>query len=216
MITISDYYKGMDFSNGRIIVGKRKDGWALFDKDYKEIIPPGKYDWIDKFWKGFARVTVLPDISEDEVINQLDLYYDETGKEKPKSYPKTLKECPLDIRKKYAKFGLINERGEEIIPPTYDKIWNFYEKQFDTIVLEDNGQTYLARFTNPTDITPSHLKSKYNDEDTDVDYHYYGEEEWDGEESEFAGTYAHDQAGFSDDEIYDIFDGDPDAYWNID
>ena len=33
---------------------------------------------------------------------------------------------------------------------------------------------------------------------------------------EFAGTYAQDVAGFSDEDIYDIFDGDPDAYWNID
>ncbi|MGM9815662.1 MAG: hypothetical protein ACI304_01215 [Lepagella sp.] len=33
---------------------------------------------------------------------------------------------------------------------------------------------------------------------------------------EYAGTYAHDEAGFSDDEIDEIFDGDPEAYWNID
>ena len=35
-------------------------------------------------------------------------------------------------------------------------------------------------------------------------------------EDEYAGTYAHDVAGFSDEEIDDIFDGEPDAYWNID
>ncbi len=35
-------------------------------------------------------------------------------------------------------------------------------------------------------------------------------------ESEYAGTYAHDVAGYSDAEINDAFDGDPDAYWNID
>lgn len=35
-------------------------------------------------------------------------------------------------------------------------------------------------------------------------------------ESEYAGTYAHDVAGYSDDDIDTIFDGDPDAYWNID
>ena len=31
-----------------------------------------------------------------------------------------------------------------------------------------------------------------------------------------AGTYSHDEAGYSDEEIDIIFDGDPDAYWNID
>lgn len=35
-------------------------------------------------------------------------------------------------------------------------------------------------------------------------------------EDEYAGTYAHDVAGFSDEDIDTIFDGDPDAYWNID
>lgn len=36
------------------------------------------------------------------------------------------------------------------------------------------------------------------------------------EDDEFAGTYAHDEAGYSDEDIWDIFDGEPDAYWNID
>ena len=36
------------------------------------------------------------------------------------------------------------------------------------------------------------------------------------EESEFAGTYVHDVEGWSDDDIYDALDGDPEAYWNID
>lgn len=35
-------------------------------------------------------------------------------------------------------------------------------------------------------------------------------------EDEYAGTYAYEVAGFSDSDISDIFDGDPDAYWNID
>ncbi len=33
---------------------------------------------------------------------------------------------------------------------------------------------------------------------------------------EYAGTYAQDVMGYSDDVINDAFDGDPDAYWNID
>ena len=33
---------------------------------------------------------------------------------------------------------------------------------------------------------------------------------------EYAGTYAQDYTGYSDDEIDDAFEGDPDAYWNID
>jgi hypothetical protein len=32
----------------------------------------------------------------------------------------------------------------------------------------------------------------------------------------YSGTYAQDEAGYSDDDIDTIFDGDADAYWNID
>ena len=47
---------------------------------------------------------------------------------------------------------------------------------------------------------------------------YYDEYD-DSEErhyEEFAGTYAQEVAGYSDEDIYDIFDGNPEAYWNID
>ncbi len=216
MLTLHTLHKAMDFTNGRVIVGKRNEGWTLFDKNYRVIIAPGKYNWIDKFWNGFARVTALPDIPEEEIKEQLDIYYQERGRGKPSSYFTTLEECPLVIRKKYAKFGLINEKGDEIIAPIYDSIWNFYEKNYDTFILEKDGQTYKAFFCNPTDITPCLLRTCLYNNDTDMDDNYYVEDEWDGEVSEYAGTYVHDVAGFSDDEIDDIFDGDPDAYWNID
>lgn len=32
----------------------------------------------------------------------------------------------------------------------------------------------------------------------------------------YSGSYAQDEMGYSDDDIDTIFDGDPDAYWNID
>ena len=32
----------------------------------------------------------------------------------------------------------------------------------------------------------------------------------------YAGSYAQDEMGYSDDDIETIFDGDPSAYWNID
>lgn len=33
---------------------------------------------------------------------------------------------------------------------------------------------------------------------------------------DYSGTYAYDVMGYSNDEIDTIFDGDPNAYWNID
>lgn len=32
----------------------------------------------------------------------------------------------------------------------------------------------------------------------------------------YNGTYAQDVEGWSDQDIDDVFDGEPDAYWNID
>lgn len=33
---------------------------------------------------------------------------------------------------------------------------------------------------------------------------------------EYAGSYAQEYGGYSDQDINDAFDGDPEAYWNID
>lgn len=41
----------------------------------------------------------------------------------------------------------------------------------------------------------------------------YSYREYNGD---YTGTYAHDVMGYTNDEIDTIFDGDPDAYWNID
>ena len=55
------------------------------------------------------------------------------------------------------------------------------------------------------------------------DYNYdVRDDEWqedDGRERSFgryAGSYAQDVEGWSDEDIDDVFDGDPDNYWNID
>ena len=50
----------------------------------------------------------------------------------------------------------------------------------------------------------------YFDEDEEYNNPFYYEN------GEYAGTYAHDVAGYDDWEIDAAFDGDPEAYWNID
>ena len=46
----------------------------------------------------------------------------------------------------------------------------------------------------------------------DYDIEYYERESY----GEYAGTYAQDVEGLSDDFINDVLGGEPDAYWNID
>jgi hypothetical protein len=50
-----------------------------------------------------------------------------------------------------------------------------------------------------------------DDEYVDTDYDYNNESY-----GEYAGSYAQDVEGLSDDFINDVLDGDPDNYWNID
>ena len=101
----------------------------------------------------------------------------------------------------------IDKLGRLVLPIEYDKIWNFYGKPYDSIVVVRNGVSTKVSF--------SSLKPRCNfsqsptyicDDEDDYGTHY----------GEYEGSYAQDVMGYSDDVINDAFDGDPDAYWNID
>ena len=51
------------------------------------------------------------------------------------------------------------------------------------------------------------------DDEYDDSYNSFSEKPTYGR---YAGSYAQDEMGYSDDDIDTIFDGDPSAYWNID
>ena len=58
------------------------------------------------------------------------------------------------------------------------------------------------------DLIPKEPSCEFTEEQYQDDYGtHYGE---------FEGSYAQDVMGYSDDVINDAFEGDPDAYWNID
>ena len=76
------------------------------------IVPFGKYAWISGYDHGLARVK---GIFGDESINL------ETGKTER------------------AKWGIINEIGEEVLPVIYDEIWNFFQKGRNNTKVVING-----------------------------------------------------------------------------
>lgn len=96
------------------------------------------------------------------------------------------------------KWGIINELGEEILPAEYDRIWNFHDKSRYSTRIEKDGVAKEFQLRSK----PNLHKNYYND----YGRHY----------GEYEGSYAQDVMGYSDDLIDDAFDGDPDAYWNID
>ena len=89
--------------------------WGVIDPNGVIIVPFGRYDWIDNFDQGLARVNIR--------IPQGGNRY-ATAK----------------------KWGIINERGEEVLPLEYDEIWNFYGKnRYSTKAVLD-GEEYNIYF----------------------------------------------------------------------
>lgn len=54
------------------------------------------------------------------------------------------------------------------------------------------------------------------EDEESVDFDSYMEEEDSSTYGIYSGSYAQDVMGYSDEDIDTIFDGDPNAYWNID
>ena len=161
--------------------------WGVIDENDNIVVEFGKYAWIDGFQNGLAKVISHKDNTSPSVIMVYDL---EAGKE---------------IKERRAEQGIINEKGEEVLPLEYN-IWKFYGKDFPTIKAFKGGAEYKFSFEqlNPNCIEDDDV---INDDYDDCESNHY---------EEFAGTYSQDVAGFSDEDIYDAFDGDPEAYWNID
>ncbi|MGN0232539.1 MAG: WG repeat-containing protein [Muribaculaceae bacterium] len=149
--------------------------WHVVAADGHEVVPFGRYDWIEGFYYGLARV------------------------------------------RRGSKWGIIDETGTEVLPVEYDSVWKFLDKDRRTTYVEKNGSKtliWLGDLTPDFDARWSGSRDK-SDDDSCCDYSNSGSYETEHYE-EFAGTYAQDYAGYSDEDIYDVFEGDPDAYWNID
>lgn len=150
--------------------------YAVLNIDGTEVVPFGKYNWIDGFDNGLARVRI------GNVTNG----QKENGN----------------------KWGLINENGKEVLPLENDDIWPFYgKKRVTTKVVKDN----VAQ-----NVVLSDILGKDEAQEYDCSSNNYYDDDYGTSYGEYAGTYAQDVEGYSDDVIDDAFDGDPDAYWNID
>ena len=163
---------------GEITVVQLNDGkWGIVNSENNEIVPFGKYDWIDSFDQGLARV---------KVGNQSNAI-DNNGN----------------------KWGIINEAGEEVLPVEYDNIWNFCGKgRYSTKVVQGGNEfeVYFHDLNPDLPVRGIQQFEENSDEEDSYGSHF----------GEYAGSYAQDVAGYSDDVINDAFEGDSDAYWNID
>lgn len=117
----------------------------------------------------------------------------------------TITECDNSVK---SKFGIINSRGNIVLPIEYDNIWNFYGKDYNSIIVEIDGHRKYISFNKL-------LMCKNNSYES-MDSINYLETRRNRSYNEYEGYYAQDVAGYSDEDIDDAFDGEPDAYWNID
>lgn len=96
---------------------------------------------------------------------------------------------------KNGKAGLLDSSKKTLLPCIYDEIvevsWPYVK------VVEDGMEREVRLHVNCID------KSSYVEKDS---CHY----------TIYSGSYAQDEMGYSDEDIDTIFDGEPDAYWNID
>ena len=171
---------------GNVKVVENKDGkFAVVDLDDNF----GKYDWIDGFDHGLARVRIGHPRAVVAVFGP-------EGKKEP-----------------WRKWGIINKQGIEVLPVIYDNIWNFLGKNRLSTYVESKERGGEEIYFHDLDSsvpypTKRGIPSMRNANDNDEGYgQNYGE---------FTGSYAQDVMGYSDDVINDAFEGDPDNYWNID
>lgn len=202
------------FGNVRVV--RREDyKWGVIDLEGNEIVPFGKYGWIDGFDNGLCRVRSHGDIIHTKNTTEIILFFGEITRDKHE-IERIVQEDLQNHRDTYAKWGIINEKGEEVLPVEYDEIWNFYGKgKMSTKVVKDGeAREIYFHHLNP-ELPNPHRRNSYSDCD-DFDPYIGSDDDYGTHYGEFAGSYAQEEMGFSDDVINDAFEGDPDLYWNID
>lgn len=178
--------------------------YSVEDNDGNIIVPAGRYAWISGFDSGLARVcTSGRSLNTSNVIVSCDLSGCYSG-ERLKQH---VREEFLAHPEKFQKWGIIDKGGNEVLPLEYDEIRKFEGKGKLTTKVIKSGISMEFSFRLRDFVVPS-IRQEFSEccDDDEYGTHY----------GEYAGSYAQDVMGFSDDVIGDAFDGDPDCYWNID
>lgn len=202
-----DFIKRTDnksyWRNNVFIIGKKEDGYMLFDAercnciiDKCEKIEYNLFE--DRIGQFYSRGSILgfisfkkKDITGYIVHDGISIASDNYDIIEPCS-------CWLKVSKD-GLWGILDGFGHEIIPCMYNSI---HRKDSYLFIAEKDGRKDTIKLREKRSIL-----SNNSDNNSYYESKHY---------SEFSGTYAQDVAGFSDEEIWDLFDGEPDAYWNID
>jgi len=115
--------------------------WGVEDLEGNVIVPYGKYEWIDGFDQGLARVRTVGQITYTKNIEELYVGVGSGNVEIITDQAEIHRKRLEDREKRpevFAKWGIINEKGEEVLPVEYDEIWKFLGKnRSSTKVVKD-------------------------------------------------------------------------------
>ena len=103
------------------------------------------------------------------------------------------------------KYGIVSYENELLLECIYDDIKRYRNSSTFQIILND--KYYAINFISKIGPIIVNKDYSYISDSTPKDRATY---------NNYHGSYAQDEMGYSDDDIDTIFDGDPDAYWNID
>ena len=164
---------------GNVIVAQREDyQWGVLDLKGNTIVPFGKYGWIDGFEQGLARVRTHGDSGRvPKNVSILDFDSEEKprlieGKENIEVY---IKSDRVKHPEQYAKWGIINEEGKEVLPVENDDVWNFLGKNRFSTKVVINGKAHNVFFHDLNPDLPRRGQRAFQCDDEDYDYYDYND-----------------------------------------
>ena len=173
-----------------ITIKDSSNRYSVVDADGNTIVPYGYYLYISPFRYGLARVK-----TGDRFMGQ-------------RVFDGSLPEEALEY-----KWGIIDSNGKEVVLPVYDYIRGFDKSRQKVIPAIKDGHNCmlslegLSKVYDAVHNEPIRSRGFFSSLKSTRPHEHY---------DEFEGTYAQEVEGYSDEDIYDAFDGEPEAYWNID
>ena len=172
------------------------DLWGVIDVSFNEAIPCIYQDLFVVEGKAIVKTDAGYSIIDIVKKDTIDLQYDE-------------------VKPLYGQFLLVLKKKEEKKSSTYS-----YGLGRESMIDQYGVIDLMGAIVFDPDYDEiSTLEAGPESDEDDLDF-YEGEDYISEDDSpsygKYAGTYAQDVAGLSDDAIDDALDGDPDAYWNID
>ena len=175
--------------------------WGVEDLDGNNIVSYGKYAWIDGYDYGLARVRTEGKITFTKNVIEVFTIDGENNVEVI-SDSERIQQTVLEERKTnpniFAKWGIIDEQGKEVLPVEYDEIRDFLGKNCNSTKVVKDGVEREVYFYDLNHKLPfpgqrSKLKDGYNRFDMKRDAWYamtdgmYGDYPGDVDDYDFLG-----------------------------